>query len=58
MSRNWSLSVDDDIDRYANEEACCYCHKCDRKIKHERAYRIYGDIYCAECLEDAFGEDF
>lgn len=32
---------------------CCECRK---HIQAERLYRIHGDIYCPDCIED-FAED-
>jgi len=50
-------SADRDIDLYTREEEEHYCYFCERIIKNERAYRIYDNLICANCLDDKYGEE-
>lgn len=57
MSRNWSLSVDEDIDRYTREEEGCTCYYCKRILKNERVYNFHGTYYCVDCFDEQYGEE-
>lgn len=51
----------DDFDRLDREEALWLksrpkCSGCGEHIQSEKCYRIHGEVYCPDCIED-FAED-
>lgn len=33
------------------------CYWCERRLKHERAIRIMGELMCMDCADEHYGEE-